>query len=103
MKKIIDGKRYDTNTATKIAGWDNGLGSSDFNNCSEELYKTKSGNWFKYGEGGPMSAYSVSCGNKSWGGGSDIVPMTEDESFEFLQEHDMDACEEHFASRLQDA
>ena len=30
MKKIINGKKYDTDTATAVCEWDNGLPNSDF-------------------------------------------------------------------------
>jgi hypothetical protein len=104
MKKIIDGKRYDTETATKIAGWSNNLGSRDFHNCSEDLYKTKSGNWFIYGEGGPMTNYATSCGNNSYCGGEDICPMTPEEAQIWLETHNfVGELEEHFSNKIVDA
>ena len=33
MKKIINGKRYDTETAEKIGVWDNARSISDFDCC----------------------------------------------------------------------
>ena len=46
MKKIINGKKYDTNTATKVADYWNGYGASDFNYVSEELYLKNTGEYF---------------------------------------------------------
>ena len=43
MKKIIDGKTYNTETAEEIGSYDNGLGARDFRHCKESLYKTKRG------------------------------------------------------------
>lgn len=41
MKKIIDGKMYNTETATEIHHFNNGLPYSDFNYLEESLYKKK--------------------------------------------------------------
>lgn len=103
MKKIINGKRYNTETAIEIASYGNSLGPGDFRHYDESLYKTKSGNWFLSGEGGPMTKYSQPCGDMT-GGGSDIIPLTPAEAQEWLEMHDeTDALEEHFAASLQDA
>jgi len=104
MKKIIEGKIYNTEIAEMIADWDIGLSSSDFNNCSEKLYRTKNGAWFIAGSGGAMSSYSRSCGNNSWSGGSDIISLTSDEAIEWLEEHDeIDALETYFKNELTEA
>lgn len=87
MKKIIDGKLYNTATATIIAEYWNGLGSSDFRNISEELYRTKKGKFFIAGNGGPMTKYSESCGDNSRCGGEKIIPLSESEAREWLEEH----------------
>ena len=104
MKKIINSKRYDTKTATEIGSWDNGLPSNDFGTCSETLYKTKSGNYFLYGEGGAMSSYSVSVGNNGYGGGSDIIPMSKQDAMKWCESRDLaDEIEEEFADMVKDA
>ena len=41
MKQVIDGKRYDTETAERVAYDDNSLPVNDFNNWDETLYRTK--------------------------------------------------------------
>ena len=78
MKKIINGRLYDTETAKLIGGWSNGFSSSDFHYCTEDIYQKKNGEYFLHGSGGAMSRYG-----KSYGGGmcgsQDIVPMTEKE------------------------
>ena len=93
MKRVIDGKRYDTATAVKIAAWDNGLYSNDFGWCEESLYRTKNGNYFLAGEGGPMSGYSQSCGNNSYSGGEGIQALTPDEALEWLENKGKDVPE----------
>lgn len=78
MKKIINGRLYDTETAKMIGSWSNGLSSSDFHYCTEDIYQKKNGEYFLHGSGGAMSKYG-----KSYGGGmcgsQDIIPMTEKE------------------------
>ena len=105
MKAIIDGKRYNTETAEEVASWSNGCGYGDFNRCEESLYKTKSGAFFLHGSGGARSAYSTSSeGGRTLGGGSAIRPMTREEAIGWLESHDEpEAIEKHFADAVVDA
>lgn len=75
MKRIINGKIYNTKTAKEVENWTNGLPCSDFGYVWETLYKTGKGNYFLAGEGGPMSIYSESHGNDVCGS-SHITPMS---------------------------
>lgn len=103
MKKIINGKRYDTKTAEVTAAWENGYMRSDFQYCVEKLYRTPKGNWFLYGEGGAMSKYAQSYGN-STGGGDDITPLSPEEARTWLEEHDChDEVEASFPDSVEDA
>ena len=78
MKKIINGSKYDTETAKMMAV--NAYGRvGDFSHWEEELYKTKSGKFFLYGEGGANSKYGVWEGNEGYGD-EKIMPMSEDEA-----------------------
>ena len=90
MTRIINGKRYNTETATELVAWDNGRYGGDFNRCEETLYRTKSGNYFIHGNGGPMSRWACSCGDNSWGGGDGINGLTTAEALEWLEERDED-------------
>lgn len=76
MKKIIKGKLYNTETAQIIGYWESAGSTSDFSHTREELYRKRTGEFFLYGKGGPMSKYSRSCGNNEWSGGEDITPLT---------------------------
>ena len=62
MKQIINGKTYNTETATELGHYWNGLSDSDFRHISESLYRTKNGRYFLAGEGGPMTRYSHPVG-----------------------------------------
>lgn len=87
MKKIIDGKVYNTETATCVGGCSNGYYCNDFKYESEELYQKKNGEFFLYGEGGPLSSYAVSTGNNSWSGSREINPMTSKEAYDWAMEN----------------
>ena len=75
MKKIISGKMYDTDTAKEIAMRCHGQGPRDFRYYEETLYRKRTGEYFLYGEGGPMSRYAESCGQNQWRGGVKIIPL----------------------------
>ena len=90
MKQIIKGKLYDTETAKEIAAWGNNRSTRDFSYCSETLYRKRTGEYFLYGHGGPMSKYAESCGDNSWSGGSKIIPLTYKAAQEWGEER-MDA------------
>lgn len=103
MKKVIDGKRYDTGTATLVAHADYG-NRSDFYFWDEDLYITKKGNWFIYGEGGPRSQYAVQVEQNQWSGGEGIISFTADEAMDWLEKYDkIDELEKHFADQIEDA
>lgn len=103
MKKIINKKVYNTETATKVASWDNGVYGNDFRNCNEDLYRTAKGAWFIHGTGGPMSKYAVSHGN-STSGSSDIIDLTEEEAYQWMEEHDaIEGIEKYFANHIEEA
>jgi hypothetical protein len=86
MKRIIGGKKYDTETATKVASWTtSGYSRSDFRFAHEELYRKRTGEFFLYGEGNAMTQWASSCGNmRSWG--SDIMPLTEEQAKLWVEE-----------------
>lgn len=103
MKRIINGKMYNTETAELIHEWDNGSYGSDFRSCEESLYKTKKGAYFTAGSGGPMSKYAEHHGN-STSGGEGIEILSEKEAMVWLEEHDgTEALEKYFPEKIEDA
>lgn len=87
MRKIIDGKQYNTDTAKEVGSWGNGLGYRDLTWMSENLYRKKTGEFFLYGEGGPSSKYAESVGGNSWVGGNRIIPLSWEEARKWAEEH----------------
>ena len=77
MKKIINGKLYDTDTAKVVGFYENARSRGDFSHMEETLYKKRTGEFFLFGEGGPMTKYAKSCGQNSWSGGEEIIPFDE--------------------------
>ena len=104
MRKVIEGKRYDTETATKIAD-DSYSNYGDLNYWCEEIYRTRKGNWFLVGEGGAMSKYARAIGQNEVGGGSTIIPLTKTDALAWFEDHtnDSKAFEKYFADILEDA
>lgn len=97
MKRIINGKRYDTDTATEL-GFDSNQGDwRDFSHWCETLYRKRTGEFFLYGEGGPRTRYAQSCGDDGWTSGSKIIPLTWEEARKWAEEHlSVDEYEEIF-------
>ena len=96
MKKIINGKKYDTKTAKKIITWSNEF-YNDFREISETLYRKKTGEYFLYGEGGAMTVYAEAIGDNTWSGGEQIIPLKEKEAKRWAEEKiSVDAYERIF-------
>ena len=103
MKQIINKKLYNTETAQLIHEWSHS-NPSDFRYISEGLYKTKNGNYFLAGQGGPASKYAQSCGSNSMSGGSQITPLHQFEAIEWLEDHNgTEAIEKYFSGEVEEA
>jgi hypothetical protein len=98
MKRVIEGKLYNTDTAQRIASAESSYSPGDFAYWEETLYRTPRGAWFVHGEGGAMSRWSEPVGNNARGGGSGILPMSDAEAREWCEENgiDADVIAEHF-------
>ncbi len=87
MKKIINGKVYDTDKAERVGEWDNGKWDDRLYRCCEDLYRKRTGEFFLHGYGGPGSKYAVSCGNNSWSGSEKIIPLSYEAAQKWAEEH----------------
>lgn len=90
MKKIINGKRYDTDTATHIANASSNCGKSDFGWFDEDLYKTPRGRFFLAGEGHAMTRWATPLSGNGRGPGSGIIPLSQEEAREWCERYDVD-------------
>lgn len=86
MYRIIDGKRYNTETAECVASYSHGY-PRDFEHFSEDLYRKRNGEFFLLGEGGPMSKYRSYDGNNEWSGGTKLIPLTYEKAQKWAEEN----------------
>jgi hypothetical protein len=78
---------YDSDKAHKIGEWDNGDAYGDINYVCETLYRTKSGLYFIYAEGGANTHYAETLGNNSWASGESISPIELKDAQDWAGEH----------------
>lgn len=103
MKKILEGKVYNTETARVIGTWSNNLPISDFRNETATLYVTKKGNFFVAGESGPMGSFAHSEGNMT-SGGEGLFALSKREALDWAERHlDAEEYEEFFADIIEEA
>ena len=103
MKKIINGRVYDTEKAKELGTYANYGSWRDFSHLEETLYRKKTGEYFLFGEGGPMTRYAEAEGQNGWSGGKRIMPMTYDEAREWAEEHlEADEYEAIFGEIVED-
>lgn len=86
MKAVINGKLYNTETAKYIGSFSSGI-PHDFEAYEESLYRTRKGEFFIAGSGGPMSKYGRSVGRNEIAGGSKITPLTVKEAQKWAEEY----------------
>ena len=86
MKKIINGKVYNTATAAQIGERaENITDSLDY--VIETLYRKRTGEFFLHGEGGARSIYSTRIDENNWASGAAIMPLTYDAAQKWAEEH----------------
>lgn len=103
MKKIINGRKYDTDTAIEVGFWKNMGDTRNFEYVCETLYRKRTGEYFLYGEGNAASKYAKSLGDNTWGGGEAITPLTIDSAREWAEKHlDADDYEKEFGEVSED-
>ncbi len=103
MKKIINGKVYDTATAQCVGEWSNGYTRRVPMWHEESLFRKRTGEFFIFGEGGPRSQYAKEVGVRQWSSGERIMPLTWVEAREWAEEKlDADEYEGIFGEVTED-
>lgn len=87
MKKVINGKVYDTSTAKELGSYEPNPYRSDFSWYCETLYQKKTGEFFLHGDGHANSKYSRSCGQNEWCGDEKIIPLKYEEAQKWTEKH----------------
>lgn len=85
MKRIINGRRYDTDTAKLVGSFESGY-IGDFDWKEEKLYQKTTGEFFLAGEGGARTRWSRRTID-GYSSGEGILPLTLDEAREWAEEH----------------
>jgi hypothetical protein len=98
MIRIVNGKRYNTETAKLLCNISSGgFSRSDFSYDNTDLYVTKNGNFFLAGEGGARSRWAQSYGQNGSQGGSGLRPIDKNDARSLLEQYGVAAqVEEHF-------
>lgn len=86
MKKIINGKVYDSETAKLVGHWNLDESVTDFSWYEEDLYRKKTGEYFIHGSGNAASKYAEHAYG-SWEGGAAIIPLTFEQARDWAEEH----------------
>jgi hypothetical protein len=85
MKAVVNGKTYNTETATEICELPcNAQGRGDFHWHETALYRTQKGAFFIAGSGGPASMWRESVSNGSIGGRG-VRPVSEQEARDYME------------------
>ena len=85
MKHIIAGRIYNTETAIRICELPCRFYKGDFQYHDTDLYRTRNGNYFIAGQGGPASMWAEPCGNNGYSGGSGIRPVDTDTAMRYAE------------------
>ena len=75
MKKIINGRVYDTSTAKKMGEWYYGH-PGDMEYVLEQLYRKRTGEFFLYGFGGAATSYAEKVSHNEVSEGEKIRPLS---------------------------
>lgn len=87
MKKIINGKMYNTETAKALGTAYSNAPVNSFEYWKETLYKKKTGEYFLYGYGGPVSQYAKCIDMNTWSGGDKFIPLTETKAMKWAERY----------------
>ena len=86
MKRVINGKLYNTDTAVELACYEANATDS-LNYYSERLYRKRPGEYFIHGEGGARTRYAAATSDGWNRGGEAIFPLTAAEAREWAEQH----------------
>ncbi len=86
MKKIINGKVYDTETAINLGSWENFWDARDIDYVKETLFRKRTNEFFLHGEGGARSYYATIDTDRMIGGEA-ILPMSYESARQWAEDH----------------
>ena len=86
MKKYIEGRAYDTETAVKIGSHSETIDGSDYRSYKESLFRKVTGEYFLAGEGGSLSPYGKIRGREMCSGRK-IIPLNDEEAKYWIKKY----------------
>ena len=87
MRRVIDGKIYDTETAALLHCWDNG-NNDRFHFRTKALYRTPKDRYFLVHEGGAMTDMAKQVDSNNVSGSEAMEVLDRAEAIRFLEMHD---------------
>ena len=104
MKRIINGKTYNTETATLICDTSNEYNRSDFKHEDSDLFVTRKGAYFIAGSGGCLSRFARSVSGRIRTNGAGIIPISREDARAECERHgSTDDIEEFFGDMVEEA
>ena len=100
MKKIINGKRYDTDTAKNVGYWCANITDGIYR-IEETLFRKKTGEYFLFASGGPRTKCASCTETGAPCSGEKIIPLSEETAREWA-EKSLDADEYEAAFDVQE-
>lgn len=85
MRRIIDNRVYDTETASLVGEWAAGCDPGGLDYYEEALHRKRTGEYFVHGSGRAASRYARRDGGM-WASGEAIVPMGYEEARSWAEE-----------------
>ena len=89
MKRIMNGKLYDTSTATRNCALACPFLPSDPAYHATGLYRSPAGQFFVAGSGGPRSMWSKQIERNAWENGSGILLISESEARDYAEDAEL--------------
>jgi hypothetical protein len=90
MKRVINGKVYDTDAAQLVAAGESPYDRGNFNWWQEKLYRTRKGTWLLSGKGHALSRWRTYNGN-AYGSGEGLEVLSADEALEWCEANEISA------------
>lgn len=86
MRRVIDGKIYDTETAALLHYWDNG-NNGRFHFRTKALYRTPKDRYFLVHEGGAMTDMAKQVDSNNVSGSEAMEVIDRETAIRFLESH----------------
>ena len=87
MRKIINGRLYDTTTATKVATYMNGDPAIDFHHFKETLFQKRNGEFFLLASGRSPAKYRAYSDDGLYRGEDAFIPLTLEDAKRWSEDH----------------